>query len=228
MLCSSLNMEEIVATLGSSWYLEVCPAPTKHIRTVRCKNEKKRNTNKKRKRNKMNKVKDVLLGVAIGDALGVPVEFKSRKYLYENPLKDMIGYKVHNQSAGTWSDDSSLTFCLAESLIDGYNLVDISAVVCALLSPLFLMLLLSRCRSGVLQQRSESAPGECSLGSGDSRPTSIRGDAGRRISSQTECRTDISMVKLFLKFLIFSPFRLLSIKYLKSVQLLIYKLCKLR
>ena len=30
---------------------------------------------------------------------------------------------VHmNQPPGTWSDDSSLTFCLAEAMIDGYTL----------------------------------------------------------------------------------------------------------
>ncbi len=69
-----------------------------------------------------NKCIDILLGVAIGDALGVPVEFKNREYLKENPVIDMIGFGTHNQPAGTWSDDSSLTFCLAESLIDGYTI----------------------------------------------------------------------------------------------------------
>jgi ADP-ribosyl-[dinitrogen reductase] hydrolase len=69
-----------------------------------------------------NKSIDILLGVAIGDALGVPVEFKNRNYLKENPITDMIGFGTHNQPVGTWSDDSSLTFCLAESLIDGYTI----------------------------------------------------------------------------------------------------------
>ena len=31
-------------------------------------------------------------GLAIGDALGVPVEFKSREYLRDHPIIDMIGY----------------------------------------------------------------------------------------------------------------------------------------
>jgi ADP-ribosylglycohydrolase len=65
---------------------------------------------------------DILLGVAIGDALGVPVEFKNRNYLKENPITDMIGFGTHNQPAGTWSDDSSLTFCLTEALIEGYTI----------------------------------------------------------------------------------------------------------
>ena len=71
---------------------------------------------------KKNTCIDILLGVAIGDALGVPVEFKNRNYLKENPITDMIGFGTHNQPAGTWSDDSSLTFCLAEALIEGYTI----------------------------------------------------------------------------------------------------------
>lgn len=71
-------------------------------------------------------VQGALFGLAIGDALGVPVEFQSRPSLTQNPVKDMNGYGTHNQPIGTWSDDSSLTFCLAESLCSGYNLKDIS------------------------------------------------------------------------------------------------------
>jgi len=65
---------------------------------------------------------DLLLGVAIGDALGVPYEFSSREKMAQYPAKDMVGYQVYNQPSGTWSDDSSLTFCLAESLTTGYSL----------------------------------------------------------------------------------------------------------
>lgn len=67
-------------------------------------------------------VHSALLGVAIGDALGVPVEFKDRTYLNTNPVTDMVGYGSHNQPVGTWSDDSSLTFCLAEMLTNKYDL----------------------------------------------------------------------------------------------------------
>jgi len=72
------------------------------------------------------KIKSMLFGIAIGDALGVPFEFKSRESLIENPVKDMVGYGVHNKPPGTFSDDSSLTFSLVESLIDGYDLDDIA------------------------------------------------------------------------------------------------------
>jgi len=64
------------------------------------------------------------LGLAIGDALGVPVEFRLRDYLRDKPVVTMIGYGCWNQPPGTWSDDSSLTFCTAESLANGYNLED--------------------------------------------------------------------------------------------------------
>ncbi|AZA81342.1 hypothetical protein C1637_01855 [Chryseobacterium lactis] len=69
-----------------------------------------------------NKIKAGIFGVCIGDALGVPVEFKSRDYLKNFPVKDMQEFGSHNQPKGTWSDDSSLTLCLAEELTKGYNL----------------------------------------------------------------------------------------------------------
>jgi len=75
---------------------------------------------------KRNFYKDVLFGVAIGDALGVPVEFRSRESIAQKPVTDMIGFGTHDQLPGTWSDDSSLTFCLADVLADGYDLQKIA------------------------------------------------------------------------------------------------------
>ncbi len=71
-----------------------------------------------------NKVEGMLFGLAIGDALGVPVEFKGREALRLTPVTGFIGYKCWNQPPGTWSDDSSLTFCLVRSLLEGYDLGD--------------------------------------------------------------------------------------------------------
>jgi hypothetical protein len=68
------------------------------------------------------KIKSVLLGVAVGDALGVPVEFNSRQTIRKNPVTDMRGHGTYNQPPGTWSDDSSLTFCLAEALTSDFDL----------------------------------------------------------------------------------------------------------
>lgn len=72
-------------------------------------------------------IRSSLLGLAVGDALGVPVEFKSRSTLKQNPVKDMRGYGSHGQPAGTWSDDSSLAFCLAEVLSVEFDLHKIAS-----------------------------------------------------------------------------------------------------
>ena len=65
-----------------------------------------------------------LLGHAVGDALGVPVEFQSRAARRLDPVVGMRGYGTHGQPAGTWSDDASLTFCLAETLASGGDEAD--------------------------------------------------------------------------------------------------------
>ena len=66
-----------------------------------------------------------LWGSIIGDALGVPVEFKSRAEIAQAPVTDMRGYGTHRQPAGTWSDDSSLLLCTAESLLNGFDMQDL-------------------------------------------------------------------------------------------------------
>ena len=68
----------------------------------------------------------LIVGIAVGDALGVPVEFISRNFLKRNPVTDMRGFGTHNQPAGTWSDDTSLSYCLAETLIEGFELTRLS------------------------------------------------------------------------------------------------------
>ncbi len=70
-------------------------------------------------------IRAALLGLAVGDALGVPVEFISRHARHHDPVTGLRGYGTHHQPPGTWSDDSSLTFCLAETLANvGYDPVD--------------------------------------------------------------------------------------------------------
>ncbi len=59
------------------------------------------------------KLKAAIYGLAVGDALGVPFEFKKRGSFSVN---DMIGYGTHNQPIGTWSDDTSMTLALCDSL----------------------------------------------------------------------------------------------------------------
>jgi len=69
-----------------------------------------------------NQLKATLLGLAVGDALGVPVEFEERADMVTNPVQDMRGYGTYDLPAGTWSDDTSLTICLIEALIQGFDL----------------------------------------------------------------------------------------------------------
>ena len=69
-----------------------------------------------------NILKDILYGVCVGDALGVPVEFQSRQTLKQNPIMNMSSGGFHDQGIGIWSDDSSLTFCLAETITEGFDL----------------------------------------------------------------------------------------------------------
>lgn len=66
----------------------------------------------------MKKVYDGIIGLAIGDAIGVPVEFISRQEIAENPVVSMREFGTHHQPMGTWSDDTSLTLALIDSMIE--------------------------------------------------------------------------------------------------------------
>lgn len=61
----------------------------------------------------MGKVYDGIIGLATGDAPGVPAEFRSRQELTENPVVSIRGYGTHHQPVGTWSDDTR--WCLLNS-----------------------------------------------------------------------------------------------------------------
>ena len=66
-----------------------------------------------------NKIKAVILGHAVGDALGVPVEFCEREKLEDAPITDMVGYGTYNVPAGAWSDDTSMSLAALDSLAKG-------------------------------------------------------------------------------------------------------------
>ena len=65
------------------------------------------------------KIKAVMLGHAVGDALGVPVEFRERGKLTENPVTDMEGYGTYPLPKGCWSDDTSMSLAALDSLAKG-------------------------------------------------------------------------------------------------------------
>jgi len=79
---------------------------------------------------KPSKVLDGLMGLCVGDALGVPVEFSTREERMQAPVVDMYSPNYWNQLPGTWSDDSSLAFCLADALCSGFSLQAIADSFC--------------------------------------------------------------------------------------------------
>ena len=72
-----------------------------------------------------NHIFDGIMGLCVADALGVPVEFNSREKLKANSVTDMRAYGTHNQPSGTWSDDTSMTLCLLDSLCYGLDYQDV-------------------------------------------------------------------------------------------------------
>ncbi len=70
-------------------------------------------------------ITDAVMGLVVGDALGVPVEFMGRGELEKAPVTGMRAYGTHYQSAGTWSDDSSMALCTLNSLTNGLDYTDI-------------------------------------------------------------------------------------------------------
>ena len=71
------------------------------------------------------KVYDGIIGLVVGDALGVPFEFKKRDTF---KAEKMTGYGTYNQPPGTWSDDSSLTLATVAS-IGGTGKIDLADIM---------------------------------------------------------------------------------------------------
>src|SRR6266545_7956250 len=65
-----------------------------------------------------------LLGLAVGDAVGTTLEFRSPGSFA--PIDDMVGGGPFGLEPGQWTDDTSMALCLAESLIEchGFDPVD--------------------------------------------------------------------------------------------------------
>lgn len=65
------------------------------------------------------KIKAVVVGHAVADALGVPVEFCSRDELTQSPVETMEGYGTYDVPAGAWSDDTSMSLAALDAMTSG-------------------------------------------------------------------------------------------------------------
>lgn len=64
---------------------------------------------------KRDRARGALLGLAVGDALGAPFEFKTRDTF---KCTGMVAGGTFGLKAGQWTDDTSMALCLAESLLE--------------------------------------------------------------------------------------------------------------
>lgn len=67
---------------------------------------------------------DGIIGLALADAMGVPVEFKSRTYLKKYPVTSVKGHGTYDQPAGYWSDDTSLTIAAMDAIIANAGVIN--------------------------------------------------------------------------------------------------------
>lgn len=89
---------------------------------IRLEDEEVFYVDKTNEKGKKNLYLNGMMGLVVGDALGVPVEFTSRKELKENTVEEMRGYGTYPVPKGTWSDDSSMALATLAALKDGINL----------------------------------------------------------------------------------------------------------
>ncbi|MDO5156860.1 MAG: ADP-ribosylglycohydrolase family protein [Eubacteriales bacterium] len=64
---------------------------------------------------------DGMMGVVVGDALGVPVQFMRREEIrnrVQGPVQGMEAGGVYDMPEGTWSDDSSMAIATMASMIE--------------------------------------------------------------------------------------------------------------
>lgn len=70
----------------------------------------------------MNKKMGLFLGSVVGDVLGAPLEFYRRDKVN---ITDISSGGILNMQLGEWTDDTSMSICLAESILEkGFDLED--------------------------------------------------------------------------------------------------------
>lgn len=79
----------------------------------------------------MNDYANGMMGLLMGDALGVPVEFMKREQIANRAIgcvKSMEGYGTFNMPEGTWSDDSSMALATLAS-INKKGMIDLDDIM---------------------------------------------------------------------------------------------------
>ena len=69
-----------------------------------------------------------IMGFIIGDALGVPLEFKKRDLFKNNKVTDMIS-SDRVGAKGVWSDDSSMVIATMKSIIDNKGKINYESIM---------------------------------------------------------------------------------------------------
>lgn len=78
---------------------------------------------------------DGMMGLIVGDALGVPVQFMEKEEIIARevgPVKGMESGGAYNMPAGTWSDDGSMALATLDSIVNNkrIDLTDIMECFC--------------------------------------------------------------------------------------------------
>ena len=69
--------------------------------------------------NIIDSLKGSFFGCAVGDALGASNEFTYIRYPIDEPFVTSMQYVKHfDLPAGSWTDDTSMMLCLAESICE--------------------------------------------------------------------------------------------------------------
>ena len=77
-----------------------------------------------------NKARGMLVGLAVGDALGAPVQFGANSLTIRDSIEKYRSFHDnHVLPKGVWTDDTSMALCIADSLLEcrgynSYNLMD--------------------------------------------------------------------------------------------------------
>ena len=66
--------------------------------------------------NLKNKYRGCLVGLAVGDCMGVPLEFSDRGIFPK--ITELVGNGPFNLKIGEWTDDTTMALCMGQSLID--------------------------------------------------------------------------------------------------------------